>query len=362
MSLQIQELLRSGKSIADLAEVYDLKVDETDDLVLLNYGIKTPRNLALSRECRGLILEKGSWNLVALPFFRFFNADEFYAADIDWETAFANEKLDGSLVTVFNYKDKWRIATRGKIDAVGQLPCPTGKYNTFADLIEELIAGKIFKSSESSFRDLYYVFELVSPLNRIVTRYDTPQLYLLTVKSGLEELPDEVIDSLAKELGFPRPKRYSCSSLKQVNQIMQDLRPDEEGFVVADAKRNRIKVKKLSYVTMHKMAGNGNPDFVELIVTGEDEEFVSYFPEYKDAINDLKETLDTILHETESLWHLAKDIEEQKQFALSIKESPCAWLLFMMRKSGYAGNVFYFWETIDVDKRVKFVKTLINSK
>ena len=47
------------------------------------------------RECRGMILEKGTWDVVALPFLKFFNAGEKHAAVIDWTSARVYEKLDG---------------------------------------------------------------------------------------------------------------------------------------------------------------------------------------------------------------------------------------------------------------------------
>ena len=39
------------------------------------------------QECRGLLLEEGTWNVVAMPFTKFFNFGEKLAPTIDWSTA-----------------------------------------------------------------------------------------------------------------------------------------------------------------------------------------------------------------------------------------------------------------------------------
>jgi hypothetical protein len=48
------------------------------------------------QDCRGIILEKGTWNVMSLAFRKFFNAEEGNAHKIDWKTAKILEKLDGS--------------------------------------------------------------------------------------------------------------------------------------------------------------------------------------------------------------------------------------------------------------------------
>ena len=55
----------------------------------------------VTRECRGLVLEDKTFNVIAMPFMKFFNAAEPLgkATNFDWATAGVYEKLDGSLMT-----------------------------------------------------------------------------------------------------------------------------------------------------------------------------------------------------------------------------------------------------------------------
>jgi hypothetical protein len=47
------------------------------------------------QECRGIVLELGTWKVLNMAFTKFFNVGETNAHTIDWNTAFVTEKLDG---------------------------------------------------------------------------------------------------------------------------------------------------------------------------------------------------------------------------------------------------------------------------
>ena len=57
-----------------------------------------------------LILDRGSWNVVAMPFKKFFNYGEKDADRIDWGSAKVYEKLDGSLLTLYFHSGEWHVA------------------------------------------------------------------------------------------------------------------------------------------------------------------------------------------------------------------------------------------------------------
>ncbi|MDE1867846.1 MAG: 2'-5' RNA ligase, partial [Thaumarchaeota archaeon] len=94
--------------------------------------IEAPKGHPIVEDCRGLILDsENNWNIVALPFKRFYNYAEGHAAKIDWSTARIQEKVDGSLCIVYFYDNKWHVATRGMPDAGGEV---NGHNFTFAEL------------------------------------------------------------------------------------------------------------------------------------------------------------------------------------------------------------------------------------
>lgn len=68
-------------------------------------------------ECRGLIVDKATLQPVCYPFNKFFNSVESHAAAIDWSTARVQQKVDGTLVNVFFWRDQWRFSTCGTLFA-----------------------------------------------------------------------------------------------------------------------------------------------------------------------------------------------------------------------------------------------------
>ena len=82
---------------------FKLKSKECENKILLKYDqLTSPTLMGLPemQDCRGLILEKGTWKVMSLAFRKFFNAEEGNAAKIDWNTARVLEKLDGTLIQV----------------------------------------------------------------------------------------------------------------------------------------------------------------------------------------------------------------------------------------------------------------------
>lgn len=97
--LLVQMYLQSGKTLEDLKTEHGVKSHETNDKVCFNYDQLEARNSdPLASQCRGLVLRKDTWEVVACPMFRFFNLEQTeVAADIDWASAVFEEKMDGCL-------------------------------------------------------------------------------------------------------------------------------------------------------------------------------------------------------------------------------------------------------------------------
>jgi len=119
--LRTQEYLRSGKTLEDLKSELAIRyrVDEKLNVVCLNYSmIESPMSNEIVQECRSLILDMGSWDVLGWSFKKFFNYGEGHIpSDFDWNQFETFEKLDGSLITVWHHsKYGWQIATRSVPD------------------------------------------------------------------------------------------------------------------------------------------------------------------------------------------------------------------------------------------------------
>ena len=110
--LAVQQYLQSGKSFDDLIAELGIKVTRHDTLPLaiVNYDqIASPKTHPVVRECRGLVLNTDTLEVVARGFNRFFNwgevADEMPL--FDFSDFVVQEKVDGSFVLLFYFAGRW---------------------------------------------------------------------------------------------------------------------------------------------------------------------------------------------------------------------------------------------------------------
>jgi len=330
--LAIQEyILKNGveKAILD----FKLKAKWYEDRVLLNYDQLVSPTLMANlevQECRGLILEKDTWKILSCAFFKFFNSEESNAHKIDWDTAHVLEKLDGSLVSVYCYNDVWYTATTGTAFGEGEVNNKLG--TTFKDLFWSTLTEKYNFDKSKLKNNLCYVFELTTPYNIVVKPHVESSASLLTVRNldTLEEVSFEELTSIAEHLGVPRVKSYNLNT-KNIGELLRtfdSMAWHDEGYIVVDAKFNRVKIKNPTYVAVHGLK-NKTADYniMEIIKTNEIEEFGAVFPDRKEEIFSLKENYDNLILKLESVWKELKVLkpknitpEEKKRYAKSVFE------------------------------------------
>ena len=289
------------------------------NLLMLKYNqIDSDFNEVIVRECRGLILNEDTNEIVSFPFTKFGNFGESYCPDIDWTTARVGTKIDGSLIKIVNVGDNLLISTNGTILAskapvAEQIGC---KYSTFGDIVAEQLdivlekSGWQKKLQEEGLGALWeegytYMFELCSPWTRVVVPHKENKLYFLGKRNNetFEETyftDDPVFSTL-----FDTPKVYPLKSIDECLAATKEMPWDEEGYVVCDGKFNRVKVKSAAYCAIHHMKGNGKLSYergIDIIRSNEISEVVTYFPEFKNHLDGLKEKLKQTLSFLEQAW------------------------------------------------------------
>ena len=96
-----------------------------------------------------------------------------------------------------------------------------------------------------------------------------------------------------------------------------------------------MKVKSPAYVAAHRLRGETiltGKRVMDMIFLNEQEEYLSIFPEDEDMFNTYLTALSRLKADFEALWDKTKNIEDQKEFALSVKVSRVSSLLFNKRK------------------------------
>ena len=106
----LQDLVSDG--FDDWRSLGDVRVVEKDGLLLFSYQHPDEWN-AFERMSRGLIIEKGTGNVVARPFDKFFNWGE-RGRKTDAPISYVQEKMDGSLIIVYWHEGTYHTATRGR--------------------------------------------------------------------------------------------------------------------------------------------------------------------------------------------------------------------------------------------------------
>lgn len=314
---------------------YNLKIKRDEGankgLILFEYNqIDSDMSLPLVQECRGIILDSyNNWEIISYPFNKFFNYGEPNAADIDWRTAHVQEKIDGSIIKLAYFKraGRWLVSTNGCINAF-QVPIngiSTNYLNNINASFGSIFTEAFLKtcSLDKLNKNHTYMFELVSPYNKIVINYPETKIYHIGTRNNT------TLKELNIDIGVEKPKEYPLHSLNAVISAAEALNKDEEhkidheGFVVVDANWNRVKIKSPLYLSAHYLAGNRLTikNCVDIILSNELDEYLTYFPDQKPAfqnIFNILEELENILDDGWTQVMTKWDINDRKEFALNI--------------------------------------------
>lgn len=320
-----------------LQEMYDLKITQYEDRVVLNYNqITSPKNNLITNECRALILSYPDFRVMSRSFDRFFNYGEVENQDLDINGKHIYEKLDGSLINIYwdFLEYKWQVATKGT--AFGEAECYSG--GTYKELVFEALRVR----EEKEFQELCdrlltegstYICEITSPKNRIVTRYTDTKLYLLAVRDNATgEYINEDVPI------FHSPRTFTFSNTQACLGAVSSLKTLEEGYVVYSAKGVPVyKIKSPFYVQVHQLRGNNQltpKNCASLVIRNEVDEYLTYFPEDKPMLDPYINAWENMLSEIEDWMDTSSKVGDQKVFAMQVKDKPYSGVVFKMRSSG----------------------------
>jgi len=263
-----QILVKNGNAIAE--QCRGLIVRPSQDLTekMLRDEEKRGKEPLSTARWRDRVI--GDIEVLAWPMNRFYNAGDPAGADINWSDNKLRvyEKLDGTMIVL--YWDplymKWFAATRSVAEA--DLPIKLDHMEignmTFAELFfESLKQTRVANSGQMTWdaknienvihlnKELTYVFELTTPYNRVVVKYDEPRVTLLAARHTLsgQEL---AIESLRLE-HVQRPKTWELRSAAAVAAFVDNADPATlEGAVICDSEFRRLKVKNKAWVLSSK--------------------------------------------------------------------------------------------------------------
>jgi RNA ligase len=273
-------------------------------------------------QCRGLIYDIETAEVLARPFRKFFNHEQEQAPTFSLDDRLhVTEKADGSLGILYRTPEgQWAIATRGSF-ASDQALWATAHFQQF-------YAG--FWEPEE---DLTYLFEIVYPENRIVVDYyGWDGLILLgavDISTGKSVPPEEAMEF------WPGPAVEIFHLGLPLGEILaMPPRENAEGFVLWHPESDeRVKIKYEDYKVLHKFLTNTSEKHVwEALSQGldMDETFAGAPDEFhewlREVIFNLETQYDRMEDEAITYWdnvrHWLPEGYTRKEFALSASKIP----------------------------------------
>ena len=163
------------------------------------------------------------------------------------------EKLDGSLLIVSKYNGQYILRTRGTVDA------STMANGHELEIFKNTILSKLSHIYTSDTGNYSWLFEWVSPINKIVLNYgDEPDWYLVGVINHDDySLANQFsLDRYAMNLELKRPATYTFSGVEDLLKDVDQWR-GKEGVVVYSKNDQMLhKVKAMQYLKCHAFKSN----------------------------------------------------------------------------------------------------------
>lgn len=336
--MKLSEALKQGViDLTYLKNELGIIVREEGDYIVLNYTIHlSPKTNPFVSQCRGIILNKYTYDVVCLPFDRFFNYGENNAGtNLDWKKNKIKvmEKVDGSLIKIWYDKGKWNISTRGTVYCNSYNVSLAGL--TFEKLVLNAFGVLSIEDFQENFKDankeLTHLFELTSPQSRVVTDYGSkPAMHYLASRNTQTGLYSSECFSGIK---YRNSKVFDLNTVEDCFTASKELDNLQEGFVVYVNEVPSFKIKSPQYVAVHHIRGEGltSKRICELVFIEEHEEYLNYFPEDRKYFTPYLDKYQEILSNIEHKYEEVKDIKGQKDFAFAVKDFEFKGVLFSMR-------------------------------
>lgn len=297
------------------------------NLYMLSYnGILSDFNDQYVRLCRGCIVsveDKEHPQMICAPFTKFGNYGQSFCPEIDWASALVEQKVDGILIKLFYYDNKWHWITNNGWNTnlpwkeMIKIPSKyteieTDTCNTIQDLIDYCLTKNNVTLSEFA-PDYTYMFELISPKVRILV--DNPKTDLVYLGCRNNYSCNEYNLYIAKKLipvieRFNTVKYFDLHNIDEVLQLCNSYKGDtDEGVVVVDDKFNRVKIKCEDYIRLkgyRNMFDTTEEQIWKGMREGTIDDALQVFPELNERIQEIQKNVIKYKHILEEYGKIGK--------------------------------------------------------
>lgn len=287
-----------------------IKVKRINDYFLYRYNqLDNNCNFSdeITQECRSIIFKynsqdiveprnteqkehnKAKFTRVCVPFYKFFNYNEPISNDLynkmKDKNLYAYEKIDGAMIMLW-YDEYWHISTSGNINAAdAPISNPNSIFKNYLEMFEYCAKEQNLDYDKLD-KNCTYIFEMIGKYIRIVVPYNIiGKIYHIGTRNNI------TLEENFNEIGIEQPNVFQTKGMYEIMKYIDNLTIDDEhfeGLVVRDDNYNRLKVKPDIYFHLSFLNNNGDitpKRIINMIMNGDDEEFISYFKDYIEDVN-----------------------------------------------------------------------------
>ncbi len=260
MNYDFPEIDHIDDVIPHIEDWQEFKVMQKDWYTVINYMVafeetfslvreRSHYNMKIRRECRGMIFDTATGNLISRPYHKFFNVGEREETNLDkielTQPHVVLEKLDGSMIRPIPTPEGFRLGTKAGITDVAM--------NAEYFIADKPEYAKFIKSSFAC--GLTPIFEWCSRKNRIVVDYSEDNLILTAVRdmrSG-NYIPYSQMVETGKNYDIPVVKAIAGDET-DIEKVVDHIRKwdDGEGVVIRFDNGHMVKIKADEYILRHR--------------------------------------------------------------------------------------------------------------
>lgn len=156
-------------------------------------------------------------------------------------------------------------------------------------------------------------------------------------------LNNDYLKEWAEENNIKFPKEYYFKSIDDCIKAIDELKDLKEGYVVYEnvgcSGINEyvpmFKLKSPTYVAVHRLKGEclSSKRIIDLVNMNEHEEYLTYFEEDRKYFEPYIKAYNVLFDDIDWVWEKYKNVKDQKDFAMYVKDFPFASILFQKRKN-----------------------------
>jgi RNA ligase len=238
----------------------EFRVMEKDWYTVINYAVafeetfkwdhNDPVGSTVRRECRGLIFDSETSNLISRPYHKFFNVGEKEETQLNkinlYEPHIVLEKLDGSMIRPIPTPEGFRLGTKAGItDVAMNAEVFVADKPHYARFIHKCLLINVNP-----------IFEWCSRKNRVVIDYPEDNLILTAMRyNDTGKYVDyEAMKNYADAWRIPVVQAVDGLAVQNIELFVKQVREweDEEGVVIRFDNGGMVKIKADDYVLRHK--------------------------------------------------------------------------------------------------------------